>query len=195
MTISDLLFNFSKLDEKNRSYLLGGLCLLIFVADYFLILGPLQLKPLRNLSPKIQALQKDLKQAEQNIQGMEQFRQELQRLKGKWAELNAKVRTYDDIPVILDRVTRIAQEVHLSIDQIMPLKEEEVLLSNEQGQYLSLSIVMEARGGYHDIGRFLSRLEANDIFFRANDFQLSANEKDSKRHYVKMTIKTVILKK
>jgi Tfp pilus assembly protein PilO len=86
----------------------------------------------------------------------------------------------------------VASETGIKIDQIMPdMLGQELLTENNQRKYYDLPIYMEARGSYHDFGRFLGKMEQNDISLRVGAFSIVATN-DTGSHAIKITFKATI---
>ena len=71
----------------------------------------------------------------------------------------------------------------------------EVLKSTSDGRYIGLPIVIKAHGGYHMFGRFLNKLENEDMFFIMKDFIIQNGDKDVHTHFFSLTIEAVLVDK
>lgn len=184
-----------KLNEKNRYYILGGLLLVIFLVDYFLVMAP-QLGTLRVLNPKITLLATDIKTAEENNRMYHQYQLDQERLRDKIGIISQRIISKEEVPVIMERISRMANKAGVKIDQIMPLKgSEEMVMKNNEGKYYSLPILVDARTGFHDFGRFINELEKNDVFLSITNFTFAADANDTVRHVAKLTVKVIIFEK
>ena len=193
--LENILSQLPKIDEKNRNYILGGVLILIFLLDYFLVMSP-QLKTLRTLNPKLGTMSTDIKSAKDGIAKLNQYRQDISKLNEQQDKANRRVITKEEVNWVLETISRIALDEHVRIDQIMPLKgSETVLLTNKDGKYYTLPIMVNARCGYHDLGRFLNRIENGDVFLSVNDLSFAASGDDTSRHVAKLTFKTVVFDK
>ncbi len=182
-----------KIDEKNRYFFLGGVLLVIFVVDYFLIMQP-QLRTLMTLNPKVELLTRDSRQAISDIKKISDYQTQVATFKEKMKIVGSKILLKEEIPAILENISRLANDSRVRINQIMPLKEsQEAVLSNDEGTYYSLPILVNARGGYHDLGRFFNQLEKSKIFMSILNFDIAANNESTVQHSAKITIKVFIL--
>ena len=78
----------------------------------------------------------------------------------------------------------------------MPLRDSQNLeLENDEGKYFSLSILINAMGSYHNIGRFFNRIESNPTFMSISDFDIASRNTDPTHHELRMTVKVFILEK
>ncbi len=197
MKVPDKLTNFisDKLTEKNRYYVLIGLLVGIFLIDYLFLMMP-QVRMLLTLTPKTNNLLKDLKQAHEDIDNIKEHQAHLAGLQDKMKLYGAKILSREEIPSILENITKIASETTVKINQIMPIKESQSLaLTTDEGKYYSLSILLSGRGGYHNIGRFFNRLENDKIFMSIIDFDITSSNESQMQHAVNVTIKVFIHEK
>ena len=184
-----------KIDEKNRYYILGGILVFIFLMDYFLVLQP-QLSTLRSINPKITLLEGDLNNARDNVKKTNQYEADLVKLREQLKAIERQVISKEEVPMVLEKISRMANKFSVKIDQIMPLKgSEEIALKNKENRYLYLPILVQARSGYHNFGRFLNALETDAIFLNVTDFSFTADGNDPERHVAKLTIKIIIFEK
>jgi hypothetical protein len=60
--------------------------------------------------------------------------------------------------------------------------QQETLTSSADGKYYALPVVIKARCGYHMFGRFLNKLENEDLYFIMKDFIIQNDDKDPNTH-------------
>lgn len=196
MSLLDKLpFKIPAIDEKTRPYLIGGILFVILLTAYFIFMRPI-LRYFVIINPKISLSAKELKAAREDIANIERYRQQVTRLRERMKEVGYKILLKEEIPIILENISRIANELNIRIDQIMPLKEsQEEVLKNDEGRYYSLPVLINARGSYHNIGRFFNRIEADKVFMTISDFDISSTSDNPVRHSIKLTIRTFVLDK
>ena len=93
-------FNFPKIMEQHRNWVLGGILIGIFLLDYFLIMQPFQIGPLIKLSPQINEKSKDLKQAKEDISKEGEYRSKVADLRKSMETVGQRVRSKEEIPKI-----------------------------------------------------------------------------------------------
>jgi len=180
-----------KMDEKQRYYIFGGILVFILVLDYYILMRP-QLGALTEINPKIQILKEDIKKAENDIQRLDQYSVEVEKLKEEVDVINLRVEARDDVPLILERISLMANQNNVRLEQIMPnTLDQEKILENNERSYYSLPILVEARAGYHNFGKFLNQIERSERFLNIDDFMISASN-DTKNHAIKLRLGTVI---
>jgi len=150
------------------------------------------LAQLRKINPEVKLLSSDIKKAKSDMRKLDGYKNDLEQLSSKFNQANLKVKSRNDIPLILEHIAIIASETGVKIDQILPdTLDQELLTENEQQKYYDLPIYMEARSGYHNLGRFLNKLNEGDISLRVGAFSIIATQ-DTRYHLVKLTFRTTI---
>jgi len=186
--IQDFLNN---LDEKQRYYFFAGILVFIFLLDYLILMRP-QLNKLWKINSDIKVIEQELSTAKNDIQKEAQYYQQVKQLKEQVKQSNLKVKSKEEVPLILEKISRLANNNGIKIDQIMPVTEEQESLLEDKGtKYYSLPINVEARGGYHDFGRFMNELERGDIFLGIKKFLIYSSE-DPRAHHVRLTLNAVV---
>ena len=181
----------SKVDGKNRYYVFLGILVAVFLLDYFLLMSP-QLSALRKINPEISAVSENIKKAKEDIKNLNTYRADLEEISKRFDEANLKVKSRDEVSSILEYIAYIASETGVKIDQIMPESlGQELLTENNQRKYFDLPIYMEARSSYHNFGRFLNKIEQNDISLRVGTFSIVVTN-DTRYHAITLTFKATI---
>ena len=184
-----------KLDPKYRYLIFGGALLLVFLINYFLLLRPL-LGSLNKMATKTSELRQNVQGVKNDIARIDQNRTQLEKIRGQINEVKIKIRSKQEVPLILEDISRNANHAGVKIDQLMPLKDQqEVLAKTEDVNYYSLPILIQVRSSYHDLGRFLAQMEEDKIFYSLSGLSITANPKEATRQMIQLTIKSVISEK
>lgn len=190
-----LLTFFEKLDEPKRNFLYAGVILLFFMLDYFLFMGPLQVKPLKEISDKSKVLKEDIIKAENDIKRMNDYVKQVSDLKTEIEEINNRIKLKDETPLILEHISSIVNKESAKINQIMPdVEGERLILEDKDKKYNSLPINIELKAGYHKFGRILNQIENGKIFFNVSEFTLSSKEEAGDIDAI-LTLNALILEK
>ena len=180
-----------KIGGKGRYYIFGAFLLLIFALDYIFLMRP-QFTALNKINPEIKIVSDQINKAKEDMTKLDSYRKDLQNMSSKFAEAKVSVRSRDEVSMILEHIAYIANETGVKIDQIMPdMLEQELLTENNQVKYYDLPIYLETRCGYHNLGRFLNRLDTEDISLRVGGFTVAATN-DMQHHMVKLTLKATV---
>lgn len=185
-----------KFDIKNNPVLLiGGAVFLILLLDYFVLLRP-QLSVLSQVSGQVKTLRTELDNAKRDIASMDAFRKRMEVLKEKNLLVDQGMVKEESIPVVVENLSKLARQANVKINQIRPVREEEIkVAAAAEGTVYSLPILIEARCSYHQLGRFVNRIENDVLFMRIADLEILPSAGEGLRHAVKMVVSTHILKK
>lgn len=182
------------LDEKNLYYLFGGVLVLIFVLDYLVLMRP-QLNSLYKLGPNIKALSDDINKNIDDAWNIEEYAKDIKRLSKEFEQVSSRVKSKEEVSIILEQISMIADKNHILIDQITPIFQNQIKVLENKGMiYFKLPIDIDARAAYHDFGRFINQLENGDLFFRIPEFSIAYLE-DSKLNKIKLTVDVIIFDK
>ncbi|OGW96519.1 MAG: hypothetical protein A2Z81_00710 [Omnitrophica WOR_2 bacterium GWA2_45_18] len=189
--IENILSIIGKVDEKKRFYLFIGVLVFVFLLDYLILMRP-QLSTLMKINPEINILSQDIKQTQDDLLKISFYKSEVDRLRKNIKEVNQMIRSKDEVPLILERISRLANQNSIKIDQIMPNTQgQEILLDNKEQKYFKLPVLVEARGGFHNLGRFLNTIENDKMIVTIVDFDITKlNETNTLA--VRLTLEAVI---
>ena len=163
----------------------------VFLFDYFILMRP-QLATLAKISPENKVLSQDIQKADEDIQKLETYKGEVARLKAGIEEMNLKIKSKDEVPVILEHISLLADQNKVDVDQIMPAShDQQVLLEDNKRMYISLPVLVEARSGYHDFGRFLNDIEQDNILLGVRSFSVTATN-DTQYHAVRLSLEAIV---
>ena len=181
-----------KLNEKNPYYLVIGLLVLVLIVDYIFIMQ-FQLGALRALGPKLAEISDHFKEFETNRARVGKYEEDIKDLDQKLDNLEKRLRTTEEIPAVLEGISRIANRSKVFIDQIIPETDlGEPVFKNAQGKYYLLPVRVEAKASYHNFGRFLNELETQGSLMMIDDMMIETNLENPRQHLVKLSIQAVI---
>jgi len=187
-----ILQGYNRLNEKNPYIKIVGLLIVVFLLDYFLIMQ-FQVRTLKALNTKIMTLKTDLKKSREDIQLFAAYQNQLKRAQDKFENVSRKIRSKDELPLVLENISRLANKNSIRLEQVMPNTSlMKSVLKNNDGQYFAIPIQVQARSEYHDFGRFLNELENEEIFLRIPEFVIRANKEDRTRHDVELTLQAIV---
>ncbi|MEW5895482.1 MAG: type 4a pilus biogenesis protein PilO [Candidatus Omnitrophota bacterium] len=182
----------NKVNEKNPYYLIISILVLALVLDYFLIMQ-FQLKAMRQLNPRIIELKGSFKQFEMNKARVDSYQKNIIDLDVQLGELEKRIKTTEEIPVVLEEISRIGNQYKFFIEQILPETSlEESTFKNNEGSYYLLPVRLEARSSYHSFGRFLNELESKGSLMKVEKITMTSNDENPRQHAIKLNIQTVI---
>ena len=193
--MSPALEKLKELDARHLYMILFGVMLLFALADFALVMRA-QLGLVGSLDTKIVGLKKDIEDLSTNKQRLELFNTQLDLARLARKNFAAMVHRKDEVPEVLNRISNIANEVGVKIDQLTPQAlGADPLVQNEDGKYYPMNISVRVSAGFHQLGRFLNRLERERVFWLLENLTIEADPKDIQRQDAKVNMKILILEK
>lgn len=182
---------FQGMDDKTLYYVFGVVLLTVFLLDYFLLMRP-QLNTLAKINPEIKILREDIGKARNDIARIGQYQSQVKKFQADINQENKKVELRDEVPLILEHISRIADQNKVTINQIMPnVIDSEIVLENDERIYYDLPIDIEARASYHDLGRFVNAIEQGPIFLKVGEMTMASIE-NRKQLSIKLTFDALV---
>lgn len=181
-------------DEKQFTMILWGIVVFVFVLNYFVVLGP-QIKKFMELTPAIKKRSEEIAKTNNDLQRVQQYRKNTQELQDQIKEANANVTNKTDVPLILEKISRIANRNGITIDQLNPFfQDEEIILESDDRNYFSLPIVIQGTGEYHNFGKFINEVELDNVYLRVSKFSIRASD-NIRQHDLNVNIRAIIYEK
>ena len=192
VNMQGLIGYFNSLDIKAR-YTIFAVCVGAVVAlDYFLLIR-LQLQWMAAADTAIQSVAADTARVKSDVQRVGQIKQNLEISRAELESVNSKIRSMEEVPAILEEISRTANEFHVNIEQLAPVKaEKEALLAGAGSQYYSLPIVITAHSGYHMFGHFLNKLESGNLLFMLRDLRVEQGAQAAGDLTIQATLKIIV---
>jgi len=182
--------------QKNIGYIaIGFAMVLILLVDFTLIMRP-QLGVLASAGRKASELSADIKKTRYNVKNISSLEAEAKQLQGKLNGVIEKLGEHREAIMVAEHISKLAEKYNVQVNQAMPLKEQDVDLSDsDKGEFLAVPILVNAEGGYHNFGLFFNALETDQVFLDIQSFEITGNPQSSKKHFLTMTIMSFVPKK
>lgn len=179
-------------DPKTQSRILIGLLgILLFVVYVYFIFIPQLTKDVVAVGKTI-TLRREMREAKYLIGQTDILRKKVGDYKDKIELYEQKLPAQQEIPSLLENLSKMARNANISIIGITP-----VVLKMQKEQksavYKEIPILITAKSGYHELGRFLSNLENGDRFMKVVDISIKANSTTPKKHDVELMVYTYVL--
>jgi Tfp pilus assembly protein PilO len=206
--------NLSK--SEMEKMVLTGIGVIVFVIALIQFLTIPSLRKLGELNTETGKLRENLRQSQSLIANKAQMESRLAVLQRKLKDYKAALPPYSDMPNILQNISDIASESKVKITKIEPLKTEqqqagavvnspnsanelaksqEKAISSKIGLlYTEMPIKIEARGGYHALGKFINDIENAKNIMAIGDLEISSNSDDMYNHNVRLLVVAYILR-
>lgn len=181
-------------EKKKRMILAGIVCFTVLYADLNYILKG-QTKNLREITFKLNKVRSDVYQYKRHFSKLKSMREELSSLNERNKGLNSMVFSESDIASFLDYISQKANSQGIKIMNIQPQEKKgqakNVSLKSDSGFY-PLPFKLELNAGYHQLGGFISDIEANP-FITASGLSISSSV-NSVKHKVSLILNAYVKK-
>jgi len=179
-------------DKKTQVVILAGLLAILGVVLYFsFILKPQIVRVAESVSAA-GSIDADLKEAGKNIANIPAFKKNIVAYEEKVDRYEKMLPVEQEIPSLLENLSNIARSSNIKIVGIIPVTVKEDKPKKAQ-VYQEIPILINAKSGYHELGKFLSSMENSDRFMKVADIQIKSNAQSPKKHEVEVLVLTYIL--
>ena len=159
-----------------------------------LFLGP-EIKKLFGGLAECSQLKTGIIKVKEDWTNIDHFKERISQLKEKINYYEKKLPGEKEIPTILKYLSEAAKKMDVRITEIKPLKLEQEKSKDAKLFYYETPILLNAECGYHQLGRFLSKLESADRFMKIDDIKIVASPHKANIHHVRLTVLTYVMKK
>lgn len=178
--------------NKKRVIILIALAALFMVIVYFNFVLKPHITGCVSTVIKMNKLHSDLKHAEADIRNIGKYKSNLDAYREKVERYEKMLPAEQEVPNLLGSLSGMAKSSSVKIVGITPA----VTKQAQKGQiYQEIPILISAKSGYHELGRFLDNLENSDRFMKVADIAIKSNPATPRKHDVELLILTYVLKR
>lgn len=179
-----------KNDPRKLAIAGGVVAVLVLVLYLNFILKP-QIIKASSVINKMNTMMKDIKKVDVNIAEIPKYKKDIEAYNDKVTYYEKMLPAEREIPSLLETLSEMAKNSNVKIIGITP-----TVTAQEPGNtYQELPILINAKCGYHELGRFLTNLENSERFIKVADLEIRTNSTNPKKHDVEMLLLTYILLK
>lgn len=183
----------AKAKEKEVLILFIMILVIILIGYYHIFLKP-KIRASGQLSPKVAGLKRDVGLARTAIANIDNSKRELTELSREVGDYEAKLSTHRETALFLSHLSKIAKASGTKIVEIMELKKTEPDPKGAPKRlYDEVLIAINMKAGYHQMGRFINKVEAKTPLMRIHDIQIKADPESPREHNVELKISAPIL--
>lgn len=193
--LNTIVEKFNSLEVPARFGIFGAVLGVLFLIDFFTVMG-LQRMLLKNTTTRIEKLKADLERVSSDKQRIGQMQQGLANSKKDVDSVSGKIHLLSEMPTILEDISRVAGETGFKLDQLTPLRDKQEKLTEADGVvYYGLPVSLEARASFHTFGKFLNRLEGDNIYFSLKDVVMEPDVKSGNVVSIRAVLKVILVEK
>ena len=191
--LSHLAEKIKNLDLKTQYAILAALLLVVFLFNYFLITRP-EANALKKMSDGQQDIRNEIIRLENDTKRLNQLKVDFKAHQKQLDDPRIKFRSRSDIPALIEEMKKFAENFDVNVDQLVELEQaQELLLTNATGKYWAVPLSLEARAGYHSLGKWLNQLERERLLLNVKNISISADEKNTVYHQVQAVLRVVVV--
>lgn len=198
--------------EEMEKAVLTGIGVFVFVIVLIQFVTVPSLRKLGELNTETGRLRENLKKSQSLIANKSQMESRLAVLQQKLKDYKTALPPYSDMPNVLQNISNIASGAKVKIIKIEPLKVEQqqagALIPEsaavkpqaraDAGRtgllYTEIPIKIEAKGGYHALGKFINDIETSKNVMAIGDLEIEAGSDDIFNHSARLLIIAYVLR-
>ncbi len=196
MNIADKIKNIKILDRfelDNKKIILIVLAsVTLFYLDFNFIFKA-QTKWLSKTSAEVVRLKKDLSNLENESRKIMDLKAKEAASPHKQAQKPKKIITENQIPSLLQDISKAANNNEVAILQIKPFRGQADTVKLG-ARFSQLLIALELSCGYHNLGKFINELENLQTFVGVQDIKIEPREDNYLKQKVTLTLSTYVKK-
>lgn len=175
--------------EQQKALLLVAIvALLAVVLAYQFVWRPMTEKR-GTVGPQVARLRADLENLKRQLSHVAEVEQATAQRRAAVAQLEARLSRGVAIDTLLADLSSMAKEAHVRIESLEPLDVKGAAPGSE-GVYAEIPIQIHAKGGYHQLGTFLSALEQSPRLMRVVRLELTGNDDEPWRQSAHVIVST-----
>ncbi len=188
--------NLEELKENKTYHIIGGIIAVYIVGAvifYFVAIAP-KIDTAKELKVQIAERRIFLSKAgsvKKQKEKIEQAKARIKKIEDDISYYEKKLPTEKDIPDLLQYFSNIAIETDVKLLEIE--KKQEIRQEQEQTLYVTVPLKLILKGGYHNIGFFVSKLENADRFMKIERLKIKEDKKNPFEHRGEMVVYTYML--
>jgi Tfp pilus assembly protein PilO len=174
--------------EKQTVILIGlvsAICLMLY-ANFLLVPHFIRAK---DIFVKLNTARSELNKTASNITDTSVLKNELTAIEEKMRLYEKMLPPDQPISAILENLNTVAKNSNVKITAITPNAVKETA-GEKSETYREVSIRIEAKSGYHELGNFIARLESGSLLMKVADIMIRSNKASPKKHDVELIVLT-----
>ena len=183
---------------KNNPQVVMVVACVFFILDMGFLL-PWQFTSVRRLSTEVSQLNTEIRNTKIDTKFSQTYKNQLSDLKNEIANLNKMVIAEENLPTVMESISKFADMCGVRIQEIRPVVESAVPEKGAGGVvgkdvFSRRKIFVSAKSGFHQLGRFMALLESNSVFLNVKNVEIHTDQQETLRQMVTMTLEVVIRK-
>jgi len=138
---------------------------------------------------------KNLERTERIFSNEKLYRKQLKDMEGKVNLYEEQLPVDHQVKLLLEELSKIAKESNVVIREIASMKAKDVQQGKADGKkpYQELPITVKAVSGYHELGKFVNKMESASRFMKISNIKIKTNRDNEREHAIFLVINTYVL--
>ncbi|QAT17235.1 hypothetical protein BU251_05585 [Candidatus Velamenicoccus archaeovorus] len=195
----ELFAFFRNLKHNPRAIMAIAACVFLLDAA-FLLRG--QLSQVVRLFSEARTLRNEYKNDVLDVKFGGTYKTRLETLKSEEAALEKQIPPEENVPALLETVSKYADVSSVKLTRIKPIPEVQSLTNTVvvsvagkgETKIFREKIAISATAGFHQLGRFIAFLENAANFFDISSLEIRTDDRDYMHHVITMVIEVVVNK-
>ena len=180
--------------DKQKKTLIVIICAIIIYLDATVILKT-QIAALNSLNPKIVRSKSDLVNLNRDLESMRASKDRQSEGTQKAIIKSSKLLLEGQLTGLLRDISSEANKFDIKISQIRPDRKIQAAKSAVAGdKFTPILIILDLTGDYHNLGKFINRLENFPVFLSVQELKVSTRLPDYLKQKVILGLKTYVTK-
>ncbi len=173
------------LGRKEMIAAAGGYIFLVFLFSFLIIS---QVHSWKLISGQLAKERTRLAEAKGLIDNRKSYEEEIKLLERRIGFYEDKLPESKEVPQLFRELDKVAAESRIKFVSV------EEKLPEERKHYRRFQWNLRMEGGYHELGRFINKLENLGRFIKVSNIQISSNPKNFLEHNINMEVSTFVSK-
>lgn len=173
------------MSELKRKITISTVSALVLCLIFYALVFSEKIATIKSLNKEHNNLNRALKQAEQTISGYRRLRVKLDSIIPRWKELEDKLPEKEEMPKLLREIANAGKLSKVDFTLFKPLP------TTAQEFYTENPIEIRVRCGYHQLGRFLSRVAMLSRLVNVKDLQILAYSSENSTYTVEASFTAI----
>lgn len=183
-------------DKRKRNYVVLSALSIFCVVYLVFFIAPL-INHLLDVSRSVRDLANNIEIMDNRIARSSEMNERLSSLKRDYARLASQIPAEKEISLFLQGLAVTARDSNVVISSVTPgemVPAEGAQVAGSREFLYELPVVITAKSGYHQLGRFVNDLERDSRFLNLQDIRVTANPQEPAMHSIYLSVRTYVLK-
>jgi Tfp pilus assembly protein PilO len=182
---------------KNNPLAIIAAAAVIFILDAGFLLR-WQFESVCRFSAQVKQLSTEIADLKSDTKFFATYKNKLTDLRNEVADLNKAVITEENLPAVIESISKFANMSGVRILEIKPITEnaaEQKTVKMGTDVFFRKKISISVKTGFHQLGRFMALLENHTVFLNIKNIEIRADGQEFLRQTVTMTVEVVVVRK